>query len=425
MYILEEEGIFIKGEDVNITSNQLIKVLNKTINSIDGRFIEHGNRVSYIIFNLLKVSGKYTDEEILKICVISIFHDIGAYKVAERDKLLNADMESPVNHAVYGALFIKNFSPLAEYYDVVLSHHFTMDYYRKRNMEVLSYEGLMLSFADYLDRLTLNNIKIDYNKIKKYYLKEHFELFKKADEKYNFLSKLSDGTYINELDDFFKNRFINEEKVMSYSKMISYAIDFRSEATVIHTITVEAISEQLARLCKLSEERISLIKICAILHDIGKIAIPVEILEKPGKLTEEEFEIMKNHSKIGYDILSELSMSEIRDIATLHHEKLDGSGYPFGLKEEKITKEMRIVSIGDIISALIGSRSYKQGFSKTKIVCILTEMVENNKIDRDIVNLFIHNYDYIIDEAMKQCRDTMDKYLSIKNQYRELIEIYT
>ena len=76
--------------------------------------------------------------------------------------------------------------------------------------------------------------------------------------------------------------------------MISYAIDFRSEATVIHTITVEAISEQLARLCKLSEERISLIKICAILHDIGKIAIPVEILEKPGKLTEEEFEIMKN-----------------------------------------------------------------------------------------------------------------------------------
>ncbi|ETJ35603.1 HD protein, partial [human gut metagenome] len=66
-----------------------------------------------------------------------------------------------------------------------------------------------------------------------------------------------------------------------------------------------------------SEEKISLIKICALLHDIGKISIPVEILEKPGKLTEEEFEIMKNHSKIGYNILSELNMNEIRDIATL------------------------------------------------------------------------------------------------------------
>lgn len=399
--------------------------MNKTINSIDGRFIEHGNRVSYIIFNLLKVSGKYTDEEILKICVISIFHDIGAYKVAERDKLLNADMESPVNHAVYGALFIKNFSPLAEYYDVVLSHHFTMDYYRKRNMEVLSYEGLMLSFADYVDRLSLNNIKIDYNKIEKYYLKEHFDLFKKADGKYKFLNKLSDGTYVNELEVFFEKRVITEEKVISYSKMIAYAIDFRSESTVIHTITVEAISEQLARLCGFSEEKISLIKICALLHDIGKISIPVEILEKPGKLTDEEFEIMKNHSKIGYNILSELNMNEIRDIATLHHEKLDGSGYPFGLKDEKITKEMRIVSIGDIVSALIGSRSYKQGFSKTKIVSILTEMVENNKIDKDIVDLFIHNYEYIIDEAMKQCRDTMDKYLNIKNEYRELMKIYT
>ncbi|MDU1507033.1 MAG: HD domain-containing protein [Clostridium butyricum] len=415
----------MKGEDLTITSNQLIKVLNKTINSIDGRFIEHGNRVAYIMFNLLRISGKYTDEEIFKICVISIFHDIGAYKVAERDKLLNADMESPLNHAVYGALFIKKFSPLSKHYNVVLSHHFTMDYYKKLNVEILSYEGLMLSFADYVDRLSLNNIKIDYNKIEKYYLKEHFDLFKKADEKYKFLNKLSDGTYVNELEVFFEKRVITEEKVISYSKMIAYAIDFRSESTVIHTITVEAISEQLARLCGFSEEKISLIKICALLHDIGKISIPVEILEKPGKLTDEEFEIMKNHSKIGYNILSELNMNEIRDIATLHHEKLDGSGYPFGLKDEKITKEMRIVSIGDIVSALIGSRSYKQGFSKTKIVSILTEMVENNKIDKDIVDLFIHNYEYIIDEAMKQCRDTMDKYLNIKNEYRELMKIYT
>lgn len=115
-------------------------MLSNAINSIDIRFLEHGDRVAYIMLNLMRASKKYTDEQMLKICVISIFHDIGAYKVVERDKLLDADMDSPINHAVYGALFLKNFSPLYEYYDIVMTHHFTLDYYRKKNMDIISEE---------------------------------------------------------------------------------------------------------------------------------------------------------------------------------------------------------------------------------------------------------------------------------------------
>lgn len=399
-------------------------MLNKAINSVDVRFLEHGDRVAYIMLNLMKAAGTYSDEQMLKICVVSIFHDIGAYKVIERDNLLKVDMESPIDHAVYGALFIKRFSPLHEYCDIILTHHFTLDYYRKRNMDIISYEGLLLSFADYFDRISLNNIQFNEESSRRFYLEEHFELFRKADNLYDFVNKLSDGRYIEELEDFFKNRYVNKEKVMSYCKMLSYAIDFRSESTVIHTITVEAISEQLAMLCGINDKELSLIKICAVLHDIGKIAIPIEILEKPGKLTEEEFAIMKNHSIVGYDILSELNMNEIRDIATLHHEKLDGSGYPFGLKDNEITKEMRIVSIADIVSALIGNRSYKKSFSKSKIIDILNGMAAENKIDADITSLFINNYDYIIDESMKQCSSVMNKYLNIKCEYKKLLEIY-
>lgn len=399
--------------------------MSNAINSIDIRFLEHGDRVAYIMLNLMRASKKYSDEEMLKICIVSIFHDIGAYKVVERDKLLDADMDSPIDHAVYGALFIKKFSPLYNYSDVVLTHHFTMDYYRKKNMNIISQEGLLLSFADYIDRVSLGGKTINYNKVKKYYLKEHLQLLRKAEQMYNFMDKLFDGRYVQELEEFFCDRFIDKEKVMNYSKMLVYAIDFRSESTVIHTITVEAISEQLAKLCNISNERISLIKICAVLHDIGKISIPVEILEKPGKLTDEEFEIMKNHSKVGYDILSKLNMNEIRDIATLHHEKIDGSGYPFGLKDDEITREMRIVCIADIVSALIGNRSYKKEFSKEKIIGILDEMVCTNKIDKDITDLFIKNYDYIIEEAMNQCRNIMNKYLNIKKEYRDLVKRYS
>ena len=94
------------------------------------------------------------------------------------------------------------------------------------------------------------------------------------------------------------------------------------------------------------------------------MSIPTEILEKPDKLTTDEFEIMKQHCIIGYNILSDLNIDDIRDIATFHHEKLDGSGYPFGLKTKDLSPEARIVAISDILSALIGSRSYKEGFPK-------------------------------------------------------------
>ena len=421
--MVAKEGITINN-NTYLTSYQLIKVLNKAINSVDFRFLEHGNRVTYIMLNLMKASEKYTNEDMLKICITSIFHDIGAYKVTERDQLSDADRKAPINHAIYGALFIKNFSPLSKYYKIILAHHFTLEYYNEHNMEIISDLGLLLSFADYIDRVKMNDYKINVQQIKQYYPEEYIQLYNKADSLYDFMNKLSDGRYINDMEIFFKDTFVSKEEVMDYCKMLAYAIDFRSEDTVIHTIMVEAISEQLAKRCYISDERISLIKICALLHDIGKISIPVEILEKPGKLTYEEFEIMKNHSKIGYDILSELNMNEIRDIATLHHEKLDGSGYPFGLKGDEITKEMRIVAISDIISALIGSRSYKEGFSKEKIISILNEMVVRNKIDNNITRLFINNYDCIIDEAMKACANTMEKYLNIKNEYEELLKIY-
>lgn len=411
-------------ENFEVTLKQMITVIHKTINSVDKRLLNHGEQVAYIMLNLLKAEGSYNDEELLEICAISIFHDIGAYKVTERDKLVGVDVIAPIDHAVYGSLFIKYFSPLSNLYDIVLTHHFTNKYYKDKHINVINKEGLLLNFADYIDRVYLNKNAStkDYIKENKDYLKEHINLFVEADKKYDFINKLLDGSYADELYGFFETKILTREEVIAYSKMLAYSIDFRSEATVKHTILVEAISYQIAKLCGLDEETLTTIKVAAALHDIGKIAIPVEILEKPGKLTDDEFEIIKSHAIIGYNILSDLMIDDIRDISTLHHEKLDGNGYPFGLKEKEITPEMRIVAISDIISALLGVRSYKEEFSKEKIIKILNNMAQYNKIDVDITKLFIENYDYIIQEATNQSSDLMEKYLNITNEYNKLLE---
>lgn len=412
----------------NVTLKQMISIIHRAINSVDKRLLNHGERVAYIMLNLLKAEGSYSNEEILDTCAISIFHDIGAYKVAERDKLVDIDTKTPFDHAIYGSLFIKYFSPLSNLHNVVLVHHFTCKYFKDRHMDIISREGILLSFADYIDRIYLCKKELTQAYIKDHaveYDEEYIELLMSANKEFNFINKLINNSYVKELYDFFETRILTRKEVISYSKMLAYSIDFRSEATVKHTILVEAVSYQIAKLCKLDEKTLSKIKVAAVLHDIGKIAIPVDILEKPGKLTDDEFEIMKSHAIIGYNILSDLNIDDIRDMGTLHHEKLDGAGYPFGLKENKLTTEMRIIAIGDITSALLGIRSYKEEFNKDKVIRILNNMAKDNKIDLHITNLLIDNYDFIIQEATRQASDLMTKYLNITTEYDILLRKFS
>lgn len=408
-----------------VTLNHIVTVINRTINSLDKAFLNHGEEVSYIMFNLLKAHGGYTRDEIRKLCVISTFHDIGLYKISEMGKvstLDEAENEKNFDHAVYGALFIKYFSPISYLYEVIFNHHFDYKYFKSRGVKLPSEESLLLNLADNIDRIYVRASSKEASFNKDNYLKKHVDLFYKAKKEYDFINKLKNGSYKKELKELFSEEFVERDEVIEYSKMLAYSIDFRSESTVEHTITVEAISYQIGKMMKLDDIKLNIIKVSAALHDIGKIGIPMDILEKPGKLTPEEFEIIKEHTTIGYRILSNLNIDDIRDIGILHHEKLDGSGYPFGLKGDEISTEIRIVAIADIIGALIGTRSYKKEFSKEKVIQILNEMADDNKIDKDITNLFINNYDYVIKEARKEAHMHINRYINMKSEYLKIIK---
>ncbi len=135
----------------------------------------------------------------------------------------------------------------------------------------------------------------------------------------------------------------------------------------------------------------------SVLHDIGKVGIPDYILLKKGYLTEEEFEIMKKHPVIGYDALknasgdlgSDFFLNMAMDIILYHHERWDGAGYPFGLKNEDIPLSARIVSIADVYDALTSRRPYKEAYSHDEAIAIMTK--ECGKYDPEIFNLFLKN----------------------------------
>ena len=112
--------------------------------------------------------------------------------------------------------------------------------------------------------------------------------------------------------------------------------------------------------------------------------------------------------------------ARVRDIALRHHEKLDGSGYPRGLNAESLDMPQRIVAVADIISALTGTRSYKDAFSKEKTVSILEDMAEKGLVDSVIVSMFVENYDTIMGAVRQRSQPILDKYHEMQRQYQVL-----
>lgn len=145
----------------------------------------------------------------------------------------------------------------------------------------------------------------------------------------------------------------------SILNMLHHMRDF-SDATFVHSLNVGMIAAIIGRWSGKSEEEELLLISCGLFHDIGKLTIPKSILDKPDKLTPEEFDIIKKHPTNGYDILKNLPIDErIKRATLMHHEKMDGSGYPFNLKGDQIDDFARIVTIADIYDALTARRAYR------------------------------------------------------------------
>ena len=160
----------------------------------------------------------------------------------------------------------------------------------------------------------------------------------------------------------------NAELTFAYQATIegwSQALDLRDHETEGHTRRVKELTIQLSRLIGVDEVELPHIQRGAILHDIGKMAIPDKILHKPGPLDEQEWEIMRRHPKYAYDLLSPIEyLAPARDIPLYHHEKWDGSGYPYGLKGEDIPRAARIFALVDVYDALTSDRPYRSAWSR-------------------------------------------------------------
>ena len=171
---------------------------------------------------------------------------------------------------------------------------------------------------------------------------------------------------------------------------LAIAAEFRDDDTGEHTRRVGRTSAEMARLLHSPQATPELIALAAPLHDIGKVGIPDAILLKPGKLTEEEFEVMKTHTTIGAKILggSDVDVFMLAaSIALNHHEKWNGTGYPRGLRAEDIPLSSRIVCVADVFDALTHKRIYKESWTQEKAAAFIRER-SGHEFDPEVVRVF-------------------------------------
>jgi response regulator RpfG family c-di-GMP phosphodiesterase len=171
----------------------------------------------------------------------------------------------------------------------------------------------------------------------------------------------------NEVTENAKKKELRTIKLMlsQTASALAEAIDAKDPYTSGHSKRVAEYSAEIAAECGMSEEECSKIYMIGLLHDVGKIGIPGTIINKPGKLTDEEYQTIKTHPTIGREILSEISsLPDLADGASYHHERYDGKGYPNGLKGEDIPESARIVAVADSFDAMTSERSYRKGLPK-------------------------------------------------------------
>lgn len=254
-------------------------------------------------------------------------------------------------------------------------------------------KALSLSGCYFRDNIFISHFKSYNNNESIFYIKgnrafEDFEM--------NLLKILSSNVSVAIDNIYLNNEIVDTQKEVIFT--LGEIVETRSKETANHVRRVAEYSWLLARALGISSDEANILRLASPMHDIGKIGIPDVILNKPGKLTPEEFEVIKNHTTIGYEVLKQSNRRIMKMAATIalqHHERWDGTGYPSGISGEDIDIFARITSVCDVYDALSHKRIYKDAWPEEEVHDYFKEM-RSKMFDPAIVDKLFENIDDII-----------------------------
>jgi len=368
----------------------------------------HQMRTAFIAWKLASGAGLPVDK-IEKIYMAALLHDIGALSLEEKERI-HAGFEyiNPDIHCILGEILFK-LSPLLKPSAKIVRHHHTS--WQDWNATIDSpevMESQILLLADEIER-AISRKEYILHQVDKLNAKvislassnvhpDIADIFMQISHYEDFWLDLTSPRLYSMLLHYgpFRLVEIEQKNIFSIASVFRHVIDFKSRFTATHSTGVAECSVLISRYFGLTTFEITQMEIAGYFHDLGKLAVPNSILEKPGKLTIEEFQIIKQHTYFTYTVLNTMGgLDLIAEWAAFHHEKLDGSGYPFHITADKINTGARIMAVSDIFVALSEDRPYRCRMKRKQIEDILVLNTVKKALDKNIVNLLLENFEDI------------------------------
>lgn len=412
-----------------ITSRNMVNLIYETMRLMNKSMAHHCMRVSYIMSKMLETREFYEKYEIADYMVLAMLHDVGAYKTDDVRKQLTFEAKNPIPHTVYGYLFLKYLSPLEEQSKMVLYHH--TDYTRTKDMEYrYRFELEVLKVAEMMDIWQRSfGEKFDYKIVNKYsgtkFDPKACQLLMQTVEKHDIFTKLEQKTYKKEFDESLEYVLLSDDEKEKYLKMLMYCTGLRDEKLVSETVATMHVCRELGRKLKLSENDKNEVYYAALLHDIGMLAMPEVLMNAPRMLNTEEKNLIKTHVEIMEKTLENKLSKEIIKIATSHHERFDGSGYPRGLKGSVMTSKDAILQISEQVVNAMEEKPYRAAHEKSEIIEDLNEGIVTGKYDGIVADTFLKYFDEIMEKAFQKAEATLVTHQKLLRNYNQVCQSFT
>lgn len=394
-------------KEISINLCNFLLSLSDAVDLANASIASHQMRTAFIAWQMAR-KANLSEETIEKIFIAALFHDIGALRPEDKVELHQFEVQNLNAHCILGEAFF-NISPLFSPSAKIVRHHHKP--WKEWNISLDSpyvTESQIVNLADAVERA----IKRDHYILHQVdrltrqitagsgsnYHSTIVDLFMDISIREDFWLDLVSPRLFSIILHFgpFRKIEIGIKELSSLTLIFRSIIDFRSRFTATHSTGVAECAVFLSKLFGLNDSEIDQMEVAGNLHDLGKLAIPNAILDKPGPLTKDEFAIIRQHPYFTYSVLNTIGgLDEIASWAGFHHEKLDGTGYPFHISSGEISTGGKIMTVADKFTALAEDRPYRAGLQRDSIEKILSRQAAENFLDRRIVDILLSNYEEI------------------------------
>ncbi|NLW17453.1 MAG: HD domain-containing protein [Firmicutes bacterium] len=411
----------MKRTEVQVSLLDMVMCVSRTTDLVSPVVADHQKRVAYLATRLAAAVG-LSKEEQRRVFAAGALHDIGALSLSDRLSALDFETQHTALHTQTGSALLRSYQPLAPIADMILHHHTYWDDDKDGRAPL---GAQLVHLADRIDVLLrhdrgnclLSQVDSVCQRINavagRMFDPELVTVFLELAQQEAFWLDLR-PTMIDIVlaqQVFDDDLTLDLDGLLDFAQMISHVIDFRSRFTATHSEGVAATAEALAQALGYDPEHCRQIRVAGFLHDLGKLAVPSNLLEKPGALTPSEYAVIRSHSYYTYRSLEVVrGLEEIAGWAAYHHERLDGKGYPFRLAAPDLSPEARLMAVADVYTAVTEDRPYRRGMERSAAQRVLQRMVLDGAMDGSIVECLCDNIEQIEEARVTAQQAAVERY---------------